>query len=62
MGTIFPEMARHFEYVLAAYGMAVFLMVGLVIWALINQRKQESELKNLEAAGIRRRSEANKER
>lgn len=50
----------HLLYVSAAYGIAVIVLAGLAIWILADQRARKRELAQLEAAGIRRRSDKNK--
>ncbi|WP_420960345.1 heme exporter protein CcmD [Brucella sp. IR073] len=47
----------HLAFVLLSYGISLAVLLGLVAWLLIDQRSQRSELKRLEAQGIRRRSQ-----
>jgi heme exporter protein D len=50
----------HFAYVAAAYGTSALALAGLVAWILLDQRARKAELAELEAAGVRRRSEASR--
>ncbi|MBX9465229.1 MAG: heme exporter protein CcmD [Aquamicrobium sp.] len=51
-------MSAHALYVSAAYGISALVILGLIGWILIDQRNRKHELSRLEAAGIRRRSDA----
>lgn len=51
-------MSTHVLYVSAAYGISALVILGLIGWILIDQRNRKRELSRLEAAGIRRRSDA----
>ena len=46
----------HFAYVMTSYGIAVAALAITISWILIDQHIQKSELKRLEAQGVRRRS------
>ena len=50
-------MSAHVLYVTAAYGIAAIALLGLLGWLLIDQRARQRELAELEAAGLRRRSD-----
>ena len=50
-------MSVHDLYVAAAYGITVIVLAGLVGWIVLDQRARRRELAELEAAGIRRRSD-----
>lgn len=50
-------MSAHALYVAAAYGVSAFAIAGLVIWILADQRARKREMAELEAAGLRRRSD-----
>lgn len=50
-------MSAHALYVTAAYGITVIVLAGLVGWLLADQRARRRELAELEAAGLRRRSD-----
>jgi heme exporter protein D len=44
-------------YILAAYGLTLLIVVGLIAWIVLDGRRQRQHLKDLEARGIRRRSD-----
>ena len=50
-------MTTHALYVTAAYAITAVVLAGLVCWVLLDQRARRRELAELEAAGIRRRSD-----
>jgi heme exporter protein D len=50
-------MSAHALYVTAAYGITAVTLAGLIGWVLLDQRARKRELAELEAAGIRRRSD-----
>ncbi|MDK1375896.1 MULTISPECIES: heme exporter protein CcmD [unclassified Sinorhizobium] len=49
-------MMSHAAYVFASYAVAAVTVAGLVSWVIGDGRARQRELKELEAAGIRRRS------
>jgi heme exporter protein D len=51
-------MTAHALYVAAAYGIAALAIAVLVVWILLDQRARKRELAQLEAAGVRRRSDS----
>ncbi|MBN9257351.1 MULTISPECIES: heme exporter protein CcmD [unclassified Mesorhizobium] len=50
-------MSAHALYVTAAYAITAIVLAGLVGWVLLDQRARRRDLAELEAAGVRRRSE-----
>ncbi|TIX06591.1 MAG: heme exporter protein CcmD, partial [Mesorhizobium sp.] len=50
-------MSAHALYVTAAYAITALVLAGLVAWILIDQRGRKRDLAELEAAGVRRRSD-----
>lgn len=50
-------MSAHALYVAAAYGITTIALAGLIGWILFDQRARNRELAELEAAGVRRRSD-----
>ncbi|KQZ14987.1 transcriptional regulator [Mesorhizobium sp. Root554] len=50
-------MSTHALYVTAAYAITAVVLAGLIGWILLDQRARKRELAELEAAGIRRRSD-----
>ena len=47
----------HEVFVAAAYGISALGILALVAWNLIDQRARKAELAELEARGVRRRSD-----
>ena len=52
-------MSAHALYVTAAYAITALVLAGLIAWILIDQRGRRKDLAELEAAGVRRRSDKN---
>lgn len=50
-------MSAHALYVTAAYAVTVLVLAGLIGWLLLDQRGRRRELLELEARGVRRRSD-----
>lgn len=50
-------MSTHALYVTAAYGATVIVMAGLIGWLLVDRSARRRELAELEASGVRRRSD-----
>ena len=50
-------MTAHALYVSAAYGIAVLVLAALIAWIVHDQRSRRRELADLEASGMRRRSD-----
>lgn len=50
-------MMGHTAFVLASYGVAIVALAALIGWVFIDQRRQRQALRELEARGVRRRSE-----
>ncbi len=48
----------HFSFVAIAYGVSALTILALVGWIMLDQRARRAELAELEASGIRRRSDA----
>ena len=46
----------HAVFIAAAYASVVLVLSGLIAWILLDARRQERMLAELEAKGIRRRS------
>ncbi len=51
-------MNPHLLYVVAAYGISALVLAALAWWILADQRARRREMAALEAAGVRRRSDA----
>jgi heme exporter protein D len=50
-------MSAHALYVAAAYAITALVLAGLIGWILLDQRARKRELAELEAAGVKRRSD-----
>ncbi|MER8563455.1 MULTISPECIES: heme exporter protein CcmD [unclassified Mesorhizobium] len=50
-------MSVHALYVTAAYAITAVVLAGLIGWILLDQRGRKRELAELEASGVRRRSD-----
>lgn len=50
-------MTAHALYVSAAYAVSVLALAGLIGWILLDQRTRRRELAELDAAGLKRRSD-----
>ncbi|MEA2991170.1 MAG: heme exporter protein [Alphaproteobacteria bacterium] len=56
------DLGTHAGFILAAYAVAVVVLGVLIAWVLLDYRKQQRILADLEARGVTRRSErANRE-
>ena len=51
-------MTTHGLYVMAAYGISTLALTALVVWVLLDHRARRRDLAELEAAGMRRRSDS----
>jgi heme exporter protein D len=49
---------NHLAYVSAAYGVTILVLVGIAAWLVADHRARRRELADLEARGVRRRSQA----
>jgi len=54
----FLHMGGYAVYVWSAYGVAVVVLVGLVVWTLASLRRASADLADLEAMAPRRRRRA----
>ena len=50
-------MTAHALYVTAAYGVSALAITALIAWVLYDSRARRRELAELEASGVRRRSD-----
>ena len=48
---------QYFGYIFASYAVTLLVLAGLVAWVLIDRKGRLAELADLEASGIRRRSQ-----
>ncbi len=52
------DLGPHAAYILASYVAAALVIAGLIAWLVIDGRRQERLISDLEARGVRRRSDA----
>ncbi len=50
-------MSDHTGFIVAAYAVTAVVLVALVLWVALDARLQKRRLADLDARGIRRRSE-----
>ena len=50
------EAGIHQGFILAAYLLAAVVLIGMVVWIVLDGRSQRARLAELEARGVRRRS------
>jgi len=55
------DLGPHAGFIVAAYAIALAVVVGLVAWIIIDHRVQTRILEDLERAGVTRRSAAREE-
>ena len=55
------NLGPHAAFILAAWGMGVVIVAGLIGWVMVDYRAQKRVLGDLEAHGVTRRSAAIKE-
>ncbi len=49
--------AEQWQYVIASYSVVALVLAGLITWVVLDGRRRLAELADLEARGIRRRSD-----
>ena len=50
------NLGPHADFIIAAYAVAVLVILGLIAWVEIDNRAQRRRLKDLHAQGVTRRS------
>ena len=50
------DLGPHAAFIIASYAIVAIVMVGLVAWLILDGRRQQRILDDLEARGVRRRS------
>ena len=55
------DLGPHAAFIVAAYAISVAVVAGLVVWVIADHRAQVRTLADLEASGVRRRSEASRQ-
>ena len=51
------DLGPHAAFVWAAYGAAAVVLVALALWLMLDGRRQQRLIDEIEARGVRRRSE-----
>lgn len=51
------DLGPHAAYIWASFGTAALILLGLVIWLVLDGRQQQKMIAELEARGVRRRSD-----
>lgn len=51
------DLGPHAGYIWLSYAAMSFIVVGLIIWFVLDGRRQERALRDLEARGVSRRSQ-----
>ncbi len=51
------DLGPHTAYILAAYAIVALALAGLVAWLVLDGRRQQQLIDELEARGVRRRSQ-----
>ncbi len=51
-----PQLTLHGGFILAAYLVTAIVLVGVLLWIVLDGRSQQRRLADLEARGVRRRS------
>jgi heme exporter protein D len=52
------SLGPHAGFILAAYAVTLVVVVALVVWVVVDHRAQARALADLDARGIRRRSDS----
>ena len=55
------SLVAHAGFILASYAVAIVVIIGLIVWVIVDFRAQRRALGELEARGVTRRSAAIKE-
>ena len=50
------DLGPHAAFIWASYGAVTFVLAGLIVWLLADDRKQRRTLAEMEASGVTRRS------
>lgn len=50
------NLGPHATFIIAAYSIAVLVVLGLIAWVELDNRTQRKQLKKLSAQGVTRRS------
>lgn len=52
------DLGPHAAFIIASYVIVALVMAGLMAWLILDGRRQQRTLADLEARGIRRRSQS----
>lgn len=55
------DLGPHAVFIWSSYGVTALVIAGLVLRAILDERKQKQALVQLEAQGVRRRSDRSRE-
>ncbi|MGA2126175.1 MAG: heme exporter protein CcmD [Xanthobacteraceae bacterium] len=55
------DLGAHAAFIVAAYAISAAVVAALVVWVIADHRAQVRTLAELEASGVRRRSEASRQ-
>jgi heme exporter protein D len=50
------DLGPHAVFIISSYAIVAIVMIGLVAWLILDGRRQQHTLDELEARGVRRRS------
>ncbi len=53
-----PALGPHWGFIVGAYAIFAAVVLGLILWVVSDHRAQRKALADLEARGIRRRSDS----
>lgn len=45
---------KYFGFIAGAYGVTAIVLIALIAWVLLTQRRRQAELASLEESGLRR--------
>lgn len=51
-----PSLGHDAAFIIAAYAVTALVVLGLIVWVMLDRRAQQRALADLESRGIRRRS------
>ena len=52
------DLGKHAVFIWASYGVVTFVVLALIIWLWFDGKRHGSRLAELEASGVRRRSQS----
>jgi heme exporter protein D len=55
------SLGPHADFILAAYAVATVVIAAMIVWVVIDHRRQQRMLAELQSEGVTRRSERTKE-